>query len=448
MTRPASAPFLACLLLFACVGCGPPLEPREQAGLKIERKPGEAFASLARSTDATPYRGKTIVLSARLRSDNVPNGPNGVWVRTDGPDGKMLGFAASYAHSLTGTTEWSSRMAALDVDESAQSIVYGAMLSSDGTLWVDGLGLKALDGASVEPPSPAASAYLDDALAAIRRRAYYSDRVDWAHARSGAFALASGAKTPGETYDAIQYVLRLLGDHHSHLVEPAAARDDRESKARDFHIAGSLVSGAGYVAIPGYNGQDPERSKAFQREIEGHILAAQAGGHSCGWVIDLREDTGGNMWPMLQGLHAFLGDNTIGYFTNRGGEWIPWSISTIGSASDADGLKRTDDFVAVITGPHTASAGEAVAIALRGRPNTRSFGEPTAGLSTANSTIALPDGARLAVTTGLMADRNRDIAVGKIRADELVALPTNLTPLPDDPAVKAALAWLGSSCRG
>lgn len=54
----------------------------------------------------------------------------------------------------------------------------------------------------------------------------------------------------------------------------------------------------------------------------------------------------------------------------------------------------------------TAISGEAVAIAFRGRADTRSFGTPTCGLSTSNHTDRLSDGGNLYLTASVMADRS------------------------------------------
>lgn len=77
-------------------------------------------------------------------------------------------------------------------------------------------------------------------------------------------------------------------------------------------------------------------------------------------------------------------------------------------------------WVAVLTGPRTASSGEAVAIAFRGRPDTRSFGLPTAGLSTANGTFPLPDGSMLLLTAAVDADRTGRKYRDKVDPDETI----------------------------
>src|SRR5437899_12878929 len=54
---------------------------------------------------------------------------------------------------------------------------------------------------------------------------------------------------------------------------------------------------------------------------------------------------------------------------------------------------RARVYRAVLTDESTASVGEAVAVAFIGRSNTRSFGQPTAGVPTGNVVYHLADGA-------------------------------------------------------
>ncbi|MBN2387493.1 MAG: hypothetical protein JXB85_10770 [Anaerolineales bacterium] len=65
--------------------------------------------------------------------------------------------------------------------------------------------------------------------------------------------------------------------------------------------------------------------------------------------------------------------------------------------------------VAVLTNELTSSAGELVAIALRARPNTCSFGQRTNGLATAPQGFVLSDNAVIAVTASYFADREGQI---------------------------------------
>jgi carboxyl-terminal processing protease len=88
----------------------------------------------------------------------------------------------------------------------------------------------------------------------------------------------------------------------------------------------------------------------------------------------------------------------------------------------------------VLSDNRIASSGEATLIAFRLRPNTRSFGQPTCGLSTANGTYQLSDGATLVLTTALMADRAKTPFGDSIPPDEVIG-DANQT-------IQRAIEWL------
>ena len=87
-------------------------------------------------------------------------------------------------------------------------------------------------------------------------------------------------------------------------------------------------------------------------------------------------------------------------------------------------------------------------IAFKGRPHTRSFGQPTNGLSSANGTFPLPDGAMILLTTAIEADRTGKQYGEKVDPDEIIAAPTGASPSNsiDDPTMAAAMSWLKRSC--
>ena len=75
---------------------------------------------------------------------------------------------------------------------------------------------------------------------------------------------------------------------------------------------------------------------------------------------------------------------------------------------------------------------EAIVVAFRGRPDTRSFGKPTAGLTTGVEGFRLADGAMLFLATSRFADRDGAVYDGPLPPDDLVL------DRPED----AALEWL------
>jgi C-terminal processing protease CtpA/Prc len=150
------------------------------------------------------------------------------------------------------------------------------------------------------------------------------------------------------------------------------------------------------------------------------------------WIIDLRRNTGGNCWPMLAGLGPLLGDGVMGYFVSDN-EKISFSYNSGSvyqgkhsrcSVSQPYTVTPGSRKIILLTGNNTASAGEIVALAFKGRENVYLYGEPTAGLTTANATYSLSDGSLLVLTVCKEADRNGKICDGRILPDMTISSNT------------------------
>jgi C-terminal processing protease CtpA/Prc len=361
--------------------------------------------------------------------------------------------------------------------------------------------------------------YFRVAFSTIQHNSLRRESVDWPAVWAEAHELAIGARTTADTYPAIRLVLTRLGDHHSHLLAPEAARATRTGSGWTPGLTVvwpervvALVSPRGPAEVAGIqvgdvvetvNGSSPEHvagvvslfgrgpsidltlTRAGQMAPFGVRLTPRltgidqpavvrgmddglayveipalvgAGGTfaadavaaigrqdtpaRCGWVVDLRRNVGGNMWPMLRAVRPLLGEGTPGYFVS-GDRRVAWSYK---SAVNGPVLKRPNPPVAVLTSRLTASSGEALTIAFRGRPLTRSFGEATGGVPTANESISLVDGALLLLTVASEADRTGRSYDGPIEPDERVAIDWARIGTDDDPVIRVAARWLRQQC--
>ena len=267
--------------------------------------------------------------------------------------------------------------------------------------------------------------------------------------RTQAFDDAGAAQTSTQTYDAIRLALGRIGDHHSSFRPPeASASPSPAPPAATDPVADLLDTDLGFLEVPAFSGQGAEANQLatqHHRLIEGVDTLG-----TCGWIVDLRGNTGGNMWPMIAGVGPILGEGTIGFFVDPDSVVISWfyeagssgvGTSTIVSATDAYVLESPDPPVAVLYDDRTASSGEATAISFRGRPDARSFGAPTSGLSTANRSYTLSDGAMIILTVSTMADRTGRLYGEKVIPDEVVEGGKTKAPLTDVP-LRTAMKWL------
>ena len=195
----------------------------------------------------------------------------------------------------------------------------------------------------------------------------------------------------------------------------------------------------GYVLLPGTSGAD-----SFVQAVRQGIATADAP-TVCGWIVDLRRDTGGEMWPMFQAMRAIVGEPPFGSFVDSSGTRTAWAYPTSGDGSAPGAvtpLSHPHGPVAVLTSRLTAGAAEAVVVAFLGRPETRSFGEPTWGTPTTSRFDTLADGAMLQLTEAFDADRAGVEHRSRIAPDE--AMPVDWARLgsPDDPVIITAGTWL------
>ena len=287
--------------------------------------------------------------------------------------------------------------------------------------------------------------YLDSALTLMQMHSLQKHEVDWTAFRNEAFMRANGATLPSQTYPAISEAARKL-NKHSFFIPPGGGIG---SAPRGLwpDLAGRQLQGGryGYILSPTYSGSDPDGHAQDYHQIIRQVDSDA----TCGWVVDLTGNPGGNMWPMLAGLGPVLGEGNPGTFIDADGKRTPWYYAGGAAGVERGGqrqavararqpyqLRRQAPPVAVLTGINTASAAEAVVIAFRGRPNTRSFGLMTNGLPTANSTFEMPDGASVVLTTAWEADRNGVVYKDRITPDETVLGGSG------SEMIQAAVAWL------
>jgi carboxyl-terminal processing protease len=299
------------------------------------------------------------------------------------------------------------------------------------------------------PSSPAGSdvakAYLSKVLDTMQASSINRYTIDWTAFRQSVNQAAPNPQTIADTYPAISVALGLLNDHHSFFMKPDGSyvyNPNPLPACSD--LAPPLPSvppDIGYVwvgATTSSGGTSVDFAVAVQKRI-----AAADNRDLKGWIVDLRGNGGGNMWPMIAGLGPILGEGTAGAFVDPDNQVVWWAYANGASTNDGQvrvqvpapyALLEPSPRVAVLTNCGVASSGEATVIAFRGRPNTRSFGTPTRGLSTANSGFPMNDGASLVLTVSLMADRNLTRYGGAVPPDEVVA----------DPArhVERAVEWL------
>ena len=324
-------------------------------------------------------------------------------------------------------------------------------------------------------------AYLNLALDAMQARSLRRDHIDWPHLRKETFARAARAEITVDTYDAVRFALASLDDHHSSF-HPTAALEDLEAKRKAsrqpapepaqqprpsspftgrYEPEGRLATFGGktfaLVVVTKCFPENDRQFIAYETNLQ-LIVADLDQSHPAGWIVDLRGNVGGNMWPMLAGIGPLLGEgDRLGEFFTLDSH-STWKYRDGVAAEVEDGKENPyppvagapyklvgTPKVAVLIDRGTGSSGEAIAIAFRGRQQTRFFGEHTQGASTANDVVKLSDGASMWLTIGVDADRTGKQYMEGFDPDEGIRPSDKILPDDQDPVLQGACRWVSSA---
>lgn len=307
-------------------------------------------------------------------------------------------------------------------------------------------------------------ACLDSAILNAKFIALNRSMVPWEEVEAQMHWRAGLAGNVLELRSAFTYLLEQLHDSHGRFFfqnKPIAwYHGDPEPHQQhiDPKIWGAIQSGkhtfqsallpgqTGYLRVVGMPTGD-------NTQLAEPILAAICSLQTLGakhWIVDLRYNGGGNMFPMLAGLSTILGEGEIGGSMDaKGNRFSTWEIKDgdayYNDLLHADVEKRcpVDSLpkVAVLTSRYTVSSGEVVAVAFKGRPNTRFFGEHTAGFTTETNWQPLPAGVFMSISVSHFADRDGRVYTKFVPVDEEIPFDINADP-DADAGIRRALEWL------
>ncbi|WP_295672956.1 S41 family peptidase [uncultured Mucilaginibacter sp.] len=306
--------------------------------------------------------------------------------------------------------------------------------------------------------------FLDTVITIIHAEALNKDSVNWDTLKKEVFHKAGSARNIKDLVPSIRYIFDKLHDAHGAIIYkgiPYGAHKLRPQYSNELMAQVTklgipklkvrvLNHNYGYVLIPAITADFNEVNK-YAQEIKDSICSIDPKKVK-GWIIDLRLNPGGNMWPMLGGIGSLIGDHQAGSFVNNKGETLhTWSIKNGDAYYDTTRLtwttgkclaKNKKYKIAVLIGPITQSSGEAIAISLKGRPRTMFFGENTGGYTTANITNILKYGCTLLVASSEEADRNNKAYNQFVKPDISIPGGDDFTDIEKDEKLKAALSWL------
>ncbi|MDY7393786.1 S41 family peptidase [Aureibaculum sp. 2210JD6-5] len=267
--------------------------------------------------------------------------------------------------------------------------------------------------------------YINKAIDIMEENSIKKDLVDWKKMRTQSLIEIKKNNTRENAYQIIRKNLSLIQDNHSMFLTKESLQKiySKDNAPPDLNYD-KIKDSIAYISIPSFLGNE-KQTIDFAQQIQ-EIIKILDTEKVEKWIIDLRNNRGGNMWPMYLGLAPILREGVSGYFINSKGNYSEWVFkynsvfegkSKMLELKNSYKIKANKTKIAVLINSNTGSSGEAIAVMFKKFPNTLFFGGDSYGVSTGNSTYDMNDGAKLVLTTAVFADRTKEKYGQKIKPD-------------------------------
>ncbi|MDR2235800.1 MAG: S41 family peptidase [Chryseobacterium sp.] len=427
----------------------PTIQYSGQNSLLIASKAADASGNMLLFSQTFPAPGKglrRIRLSGFIKSENVKDEIL-LWAHIINTGKKIIskGNSQNQSNPVTLNADWKEYSLEFIIDDQAKDITFGGYLSGNGKVWFDHFSVSEVP-FSDKASSKQALSYIDDFKSIVKKNSIFKEKINWNDLNSNLQKISKGMETLEDTYPAIQYIMNTLreaGDNHSFIdSKETAAQKSTSNPVGKEPEARLLEEKIGYIMVPAFGSLNKEVGNEFALKIQNMIRKLDTENNLKGWIVDLRNNMGGNMYPMIVGLGPLTGEGELGYFKDNKSKQS-WKYekgkSSVTSVTAPYILKKNDLKIAVLIGPNTASSGEIAAISFIGKPNAKTFGQPSAGYTSGNRLFVLKDRRNLLLATSYEMDRTGKEYIENIQPDVMIQPSENKD---SDPDIPVASKWI------
>ena len=268
--------------------------------------------------------------------------------------------------------------------------------------------------------------YVKHCIRLMDKQALYAEGEAWETMKQQTLKQASQISSLEEAHSLIEEALKVSGGKHSTLIAPETRKSESvKEKAPEVKVLDEDIL---FIELPPHTMTSIVSDSLYIFTVFNFLKAHQ---DAKGVIIDLRNNSGGNMYPMLAAVSPLIPDGIFIRFKGRSSNQ-PISLEYVEKSEGVSSqkFKMPDTLpITLLTNEWTASSGEATLLAFRGLKNARTFGSPTAGYASANIPFQLSDGYTMVLTT------SQDVArTGEVFCDDPIA-PDVATETPLEDAV-------------
>ena len=307
--------------------------------------------------------------------------------------------------------------------------------------------------------------FLDSAFSIISTGSLYKNSIDFEskkmefikHARKGELFISilkrfgsmfdeMGDNHSSMIYDNREYASKLKGMDESKLRKPILeqvieGKVDLKAEMLNKEIA--------YIRIPPNGTSEKFEAISKASQVIQNELCSLMKQSPRGIIIDLRLNWGGNMYPMILGIHQLIGQGTFAKVIKEHGvnEWrisgtsIYEDENRIGTLPESCDFQNKEIPIAILISQVTGSSGEITGLAFMEKSNVKFFGEKSAGYMTSNELYYLPFDTYLLLAEGYETTRNGEVVKYLVPDMEMIN-GDDFEQLDKDLKVAAAIDWI------
>lgn len=261
--------------------------------------------------------------------------------------------------------------------------------------------------------------YVTKALKIMKNKSVNKSKLNWEDIFNKTLAEASKAKTIKETYPSIKNALSSLNDSHSNFYPEEMVRAytlGYKATGQEFPVIKSelLENQYAYISLPDIGSFNKGDWNLYINTFYEKVNDLQKRNPK-GWIIDLRGNFGGMLYPMYAAIAPFLdsknvvgtkdAEGTIEYYNYKNGKFYEGSTATQLFQLTQKEPKAVKKPIAILVNKVTGSSAEFITAAFVGQKNIKIIGTNTQGLTSGNQEYKLSDGSFLVLTIGTIVDR-------------------------------------------
>jgi hypothetical protein len=235
-----------------------------------------------------------------------------------------------------------------------------------------------------------------------------------------------------DAYRAISYTIQLIDDGHSVFV---GAQNPSQGAISNLLLIDTLsipsitkriIGGnIGYIKLTGFVAND-SLTDLYALEIRKALINIDSTAKLSGWIIDLRNNSGGKLTSEPLGLSPLLSLPLIGIaWDNKNtlkdirqeNNYFYFGNYKIDSLNYNSTLINKNKKIAVLVSDKTVSAGEFLALAFKFQKDTKLFGSKTKGKTSHLRLFEFMSNAKLLLATDYYCDKDRNIVTGGLVPD-------------------------------